>query len=719
MRFQVKLKQVDSPSESSPDSSSTGVAPQRDLTGQLRAHLSRIIRLQQKGDFLQAFDLSMRVHRRFPESLAAKFHAVSALAHCGYIEKAWALYGPETWDLDKVDPADLAALAGSLSYYRAKREERDRRRAKEPASSISSAARAGALYPLAYEHIASSSGFLAREQAWNAPPNDRARFARQAAEQFVKVYEATDGVMSGVNAAAMYYLAGDPNSAKFMVKRVLAASPTAANGPPSSCDILIARALNAFMRCDLGEFAATMRQILEVSANRPLWETGTVWRQIEIVYRHYTTHLKESVAKDPKQRTQARDELKKRRTLFAAFRPPSIVHYGGHMISVPGAENRFHDEEAPSIMKKIRNYLAQHNVGAGYGSLACGADILFAEALIKRNAELHVVIPFHKEEFIDTSVRRGGKLWLERFEQCYKRATSVTLVTDDEYLGDPDLFALGSNVAMGMARWRHFATTLPLRQILVWDKETFPGRAGTAWMRNRWTEDLKLPGADYIVCGTKVDAPARSNCIPPPQGTNREVKVLLFGDVKGFSKLNEELVPKFWEVVIGGLTETLETFHLKSKAVSYWNTWGDAVFVVIDSVKDGAECALRLQERIKRTNFAAAGLPPEMTMRFGMHVGAVYRSRDPVTKAKTWYGSQVSRAARIEPVASPGEIYVSEPFAHVLALEAHEKYECEYVGIQQAAKAYGAFRMYRLLRRQPASTSQDDETAQSPNTAAP
>ena len=34
----------------------------------------------------------------------------------------------------------------------------------------------------------------------------------------------------------------------------------------------------------------------------------------------------------------------------------------------------------------------------GYGQLACGADILIAEALLDRGGELHVVLPFAEED---------------------------------------------------------------------------------------------------------------------------------------------------------------------------------------------------------------------------------------------------------------------------------------------------------------------------------
>ena len=46
-----------------------------------------------------------------------------------------------------------------------------------------------------------------------------------------------------------------------------------------------------------------------------------------------------------------------------------------------------------------------------YGSLACGADMLVAEAILARGGELHVVLPFAEEDFLKTSVHVGGPEW--------------------------------------------------------------------------------------------------------------------------------------------------------------------------------------------------------------------------------------------------------------------------------------------------------------------
>ena len=85
-------------------------------------------------------------------------------------------------------------------------------------------------------------------------------------------------------------------------------------------------------------------------------------------------------------------------------------------------------------------------------------------------------------------------------------------------------------------------------------------------------------------------------------------------------------------------------------------------------------------------------------MRLGGHFGPVSSGVDPILKAPSFFGAHVSKAARIEPITPPGEVYVTEHFAAKLALDPKNEFECEYVGEIPMAKDYGNLRMY-LLRR--------------------
>jgi class 3 adenylate cyclase len=72
---------------------------------------------------------------------------------------------------------------------------------------------------------------------------------------------------------------------------------------------------------------------------------------------------------------------------------------------------------------------------------------------------------------------------------------------------------------------------------------------------------------------------------------------------------------------------------------------------------------------------------------------------DPVTKRPNYIGAHVSRAARIEPITPPGEVYASGAFAALARSEEIKEFICTYVGQTPLAKGYGTFPTYVVHRR--------------------
>ncbi|MCW3068459.1 MAG: hypothetical protein JWL67_1084, partial [Solirubrobacterales bacterium] len=188
---------------------------------------------------------------------------------------------------------------------------------------------------------------------------------------------------------------------------------------------------------------------------------------------------------------------------------------------------------------------------------------------------------------------------------------------------------------------------------------------------------------------------AASEPAPIDARPRRVVRAMLFGDVKGFSKLTDEQLPGFAADVLGAFASVLERHR---DEVWHRNTWGDAVYVVLSHASQAAACALDLQDAMAAIDLAASGLPPDLALRLAGHLGPVFPTRDPVLDELGFMGSHVSRTARIEPVTPPATVYVTEQFAAALMLDADDEFACDYVGHMPAAKDYGHLRMYRLRR---------------------
>ena len=112
-----------------------------------------------------------------------------------------------------------------------------------------------------------------------------------------------------------------------------------------------------------------------------------------------------------------------------------------------------------------------------------------------------------------------------------------------------------------------------------------------------------------------------------------------------------------------------------------------------------ASCALALQDALNGLDRAAIGLPVDLDLRIGAHVGPVMALPDPITRQQTYWGRELTRAARIEPRTPEGEVYVTDAFAALLALEVDAPFATDYVGRVTTAKDFETIPMYRLRRR--------------------
>lgn len=373
--------------------------------------------------------------------------------------------------------------------------------------------------------------------------------------------------------------------------------------------------------------------------------------------------------------------------------PPMVIHYTGHIIAGWRGAGGMEAMLEERLRAEIAGLLDEHAVGFGYGSLAAGADILFAEALLARGAQLHVLLPFGLEDFVAQSVHPSGGAWIARFESCLGRAKSVRYATDGEYLGDTSLFAYASRVAMGLAVLTSQHLSAPIAQMAVWDGGPARGLAGTEIDVTTWRNTGRPQTIIPVEPGPGDTAPPQPS---PSAGSPRRARAMLFGDLQGFSRLADREVPGF----VAGVLDAVERVCDRHRAsLLLANTWGDGLFLVFRRASEAAACALDLQDALGSLDFAALGLDAALSLRVGGHLGPVFELYDPVLQRRNFFGAHVSRAARIEPVTPPAMVYVTETFAAVLALEHSDRFACDYVGMTAAAKGAGTMRMFALRHR--------------------
>ncbi|MFP6899495.1 MAG: tetratricopeptide repeat-containing protein [Opitutales bacterium] len=392
----------------------------------------------------------------------------------------------------------------------------------------------------------------------------------------------------------------------------------------------------------------------------------------------------------------ARDKLAK------IFPMAGVVAFSGHMIDKPGSAPRFPPQAEEVVREEIEKALERLGASFGYSSAACGADLLFIECMLARGGEVHVFLPFNKNDFIEASVRYAGEQWVERFEAVLSSAaTTMHYVTDGGYLGEDELFSLCNEVFAGFASMHSRRLAENPHLLTVWDGGD-GGLGGTGTLIERWRTSFGEP--------IRIDTNHLLQELPPPlpdeqasrgvspqaeaHPVRREVKTMLFADVEGFSKLPDEKNPAYAEHFLGGIAKILESL---SKPPRFINTWGDSIFAVFDHLSDGLNMALDLRDFVVRTNWEEKGLPTEFSARISLHAGPAYSIEDPLLGKTNFFGRHVNNAARIEPIALPGCVYVSETVAALLTFRGHD-FDFEYVGNVELAKSFGSFPIYLLQR---------------------
>ena len=599
-------------------------------TRSINSWLTAIKKELSLGDNLVAYDLATKANDEYPDIVALEHATVLALARSGATEAAQRL-------LEKLGLVDKAERAAA---------------------------------PALAEDVAALSARLAKDQALDATGAKRQELARAAAEAYEATYERFGRYYSCINAATMWLIAGDREKALQLARDAQAASAEADKVPRKKDGYWIAatQAEAALLHQDLTGAATALKRASK-RARSNYSAVGITRKQLQLIC----------------------DALGLDAGILAPLKVPGIVHYCGHMIVPPGAQGRFLAEDEAHVAEGIESYLNENDVHFGFGSLACGADILFAEALLRRGAELNVVLPFAADEFKSVSVLRGGASWGDRFDRCLEQANMIVQATEDEYLDDDALFPFCSHIAMGLARLRALALAGEARQVAVWDRDPGNMRAGTGADVAYW----ESRGGETSV----IEPPARDKDRPtgvPAWHSDRTVKAILYGNFSNFSQIPEGMWPKFYAQVMDGLAQVLDDCGAD---VEHRSSWGDGVHVIFGSVLSAADCALQLQRRIADVDPESFGLSDPSGLRIACHVGPVFAAGDPIRGQSTFYGRHVTRTARLEPSTPPGRVYVTEAFAALLTMEAGDRFECEFIGQLKSAKDYGSFRMYGLKER--------------------
>lgn len=400
------------------------------------------------------------------------------------------------------------------------------------------------------------------------------------------------------------------------------------------------------------------------------------------------------------------------------FAPPRVVVFTGQDLDHPSSTvMRFPVSAEADVRLAIEEAISSLDPQIGYTTLAAGSSIMFAEAMLERGRELHVVLPFSIADVLAQDVEHAGDAWVDRFQRCLDQATSVNFATTGDYLGHDALYSFGNQMLHGMATLRsRFLDTQPYL-LALWDYEMDSLQGGAADFIDQWGDIARLRLLDLSAI-VEPDPDAFEDTeddISADSGeSDRQVKVMLFADIVHYSKLNDEHLPLF----LDAMKKVADDLH-HDFTIDFMASWGDALFIVMDQAVELCAIGLALTNLVPRYASSANGLPVDLQVRVSLDAGPVYGGIDPFTNRANYWGFHINRAARLEPVTIPGQVYASLPFVALLTSEEsvlrseylqegksyQEQFGFAYIGRLSLAKNFGEQPVYHLRARHAASLS--------------
>jgi hypothetical protein len=490
--------------------------------------------------------------------------------------------------------------------------------------------------------FAALKGRLLKDRAMRATDAaERARLAAAAAAAYESVFVQSQNCFPAVNAATLWRIAGAADRAAAMAHCALDCATQESDEYWRLATVGEARVLLG----DEADAVATFRAAAAAGAGR-LDAMASTRRQLAWLAR--ACGIGQSA--------------------LAAMPAPLVLHW----LADPG------DIIAGDIDVPAR-IVAHRDGRVAFGTVVSAADVAIAEALRELGADLHLVLPCGADICRAFLARHGGAALAERFDALLHGADTVSIVTPDGDPGEPTVLHQALRQARGQALLRGAALLTPVEVLVCVGRHLSlrdPAPDG---------QDLRALAAAWPDIGGN-----------DPVWSRRSVRAIVFGDVQGFSGIAEVQHAAFLDTVVGGFAAALATL---SAHVEYAETAGDGLYIVLSDVVSAVHVCHALHRSIDPARLAAAGLPTGLLLRLSAHVGPVFRGLDRVINRQKFFGKEVIRTARIEPVTPPGETYVTEQFAAALYCEAGARYECEYVGNQPMAKGFGECRMYSLREK--------------------
>jgi hypothetical protein len=459
-----------------------------------------------------------------------------------------------------------------------------------------------------------------------------------AAAAYADSFRRWQGPYSGINAATMLLMAGRTAEARTLALAVQ--SRLAALSPESELDQFFHLVSGAEAALHLGDIALCREQ-LQLANERCVNDVVRRGRTLQQLRR-----LCGRLAIDP--------------SVLTLLRMPPLLLL------------RRRPDSGPTLGLELHELRIEADIPRGalvFMPLLDPVDVEVAEHLLERGAHLYPTLTKSAAEARNSWSQQWDEPASQRLGLVLERAQRVAIVPgflDQETewrRHQVSCTALGASLLTALrlgCEWR------------------------PAWIERRDNRVFCRPGDP----GEYVDGPK-----PAP---NRRMVGILFADFAGFGRIADTDMPRFWHEVMGTMSTRLSSHGAR---VLHSATWGDALHVVTTDATTAAEIAIDILQSLETQRRDRDSVASNLELRVAAHYAPAFEDVDALRGAPVFYGSQISFAARIEPVTPPGTVFGSDAFVAQLMLESPERFSAEYAGELELAKKFGAHPLFAVHRR--------------------
>jgi hypothetical protein len=472
---------------------------------------------------------------------------------------------------------------------------------------------------------------LLKDAALRAPAAEQPALLLAAADAYARADQLRPQPYTRINEATLRFLAGDRARAQAIATALLAWMDGEKDFAETPYFLAATRAEAHVLRGDRPAAAAALR--MACAADRDGWsDRATTLRQLALIL--------DAAGADAR--------------WLDEFRPPRSLAFAGHLgIAAAGATG---------VAREIAEWLDAQTIGFGYGALAAGADIVIAEALLARGAELHVVLPVRLDEFVAQSVAPYDPAWRPRFAACLAAAQSVQCVTSVSGSYEPLATQLAADVAMGGAVLNARRLQSSAWQLLVIDDAParFGGGLGTAAIGQRWRDRSRQ---HCMIAPRSAPVPA-SSARPSPEGRrDRRLAAMLIMAFDGLDRCDEGRFAEAIDTVIAPFRRALAALPVQPDRVLPMGNAQLMAFADPDTAWAFARVLLALP-------------PLALPMRLAGHYGLAHWLDDPAALV----GRATAELAAMAAAALPGVLTASETLAAALSVNLAEDFHAEHIG---------------------------------------